>query len=108
MNTQTPELWNQLRAAYRPETPELDVDAIMTAVRREAAAHPLRRVAPGPVAAIPAWACAVAACLALVSAATVVVRSIDLADRHIGHAWIRTVEPDQFASEFMNIGNPQL
>jgi hypothetical protein len=40
MNTRYPDIWNGLRAAYRPETPELDTAAIMAAVRREAAAHP--------------------------------------------------------------------
>ena len=60
MNMKNQEYWDQLRTAYRPEAPALDVASIMDAVRREAAAQPLRRVPPGLAGPIPAWACTAA------------------------------------------------
>ena len=47
MNMKNQKYWDQLRTAYRPEAPALDVASIMDAVRREAAAQPLRRIQPG-------------------------------------------------------------
>ncbi|MDD2520160.1 MAG: hypothetical protein PHR34_04340 [Kiritimatiellae bacterium] len=108
MNTRYPDIWNGLRAAYRPETPELDTAAIMAAVRREAAAHPARRLPPNPVAAIPTWACAAAASLALMASGAILAQSLETADRQIGSAWMRSVQPDQFADAFLTPGNSTL
>lgn len=101
MKTNDSELWNQFRTAYRPETPELDVAAIMDAVRREAAAHPLRRAAPGLAGPIPAWACTAAALLAVFATGVVVGRSVTLADQHISAAWTKSVQPEEFAQSFL-------
>ena len=101
MKTNDPQLWDQLRTAYRPETPELDVGAIMDAVRREAAAHPLRRVAPGLAGPIPAWACTAAAVLVIFATGFVVGRSVTIADRHISAAWTQSVQPEEFAQSFL-------
>ena len=84
MNTRYPDIWNGLRAAYRPETPELDTAAIMAAVRREAAAHPARRLPPNPVAAIPTWACAAAASLALLASGAILAQYQKTADINLG------------------------
>ena len=101
MKTNNPELWDQLRTAYRPETPDLDVASIMDAVRREASAHPLRRPAPGLAGPIPAWACTAAALLAVFATGVVVGRSVTLADQHIRDAWTQTVQPEEFANSIL-------
>lgn len=108
MKTDKPESWHRMRAAYRPDVPDLDVDAILTAVRREAAAHPLRRPAPGLAAAIPTWACAAAAALAILASATVVVRSVGVADTHITQAWLHSLQPDEFEPALLGSGEPRL
>jgi hypothetical protein len=102
MNLKNQELWEQLRAAYRPQVPELDTASIMDGIRREAAWHPLRRATPGPIAAIPIWVCAMAASLAILAAATAVGRSITTADRTIGHAWLRSIPPEQLEASILN------
>ena len=101
MKTNNPELWDQLRTAYRPETPELDVAAIRAAVRAEAAAHPLRRPKPSLAGPIPAWACTAAALLAVFATGVVVGRSVTIADEHIRDAWTKTVQPEEFAHSFL-------
>jgi hypothetical protein len=101
MRMNNEELWDQLRAAYRPPAPEIDTAAIMGAVRREAAAHPLRRAKIGLATPIPTWVCAAAACLALLAAASVVGRSISDADRQISQAWMQSVPPDEFVQNFI-------
>lgn len=101
MNNKNQELWEQLRAAYRPQVPDLDTAAIMTAIRLEAAAHPLRRAETGLAAPIPTWVCATAAALALLAAVTVVGRSITAADHQISQAWMRSVEPEKFVQNFV-------
>ena len=101
MKTHSPELWDQLRANYRPQVPELDTAAIMTAIRQEAASRPLRRTETGLASPIPIWVCATAASLALFAAVTVVSRSISAADQQIGHAWMRSVEPDRFVQNLV-------
>ena len=98
-------LWDQLRTGYRPEVPDLDTAAIMGAIRREAAAHPLRCVEPNPVAAIPTWVCALAASLAILAAATVIGRSVTVADRQISHAWLRSIQPSQFEQSVLSFSN---
>jgi hypothetical protein len=108
MNTQPSDLWRQLRAAYRPAVPELDTAAILDAVRREAAAHPLSRPVTGPVAAIPTWLCATAAALALLAAASAFMQSVETADQQIGLAWMRSVQPDQFEETFLPFGESSL
>jgi|GEM_PF-640706 hypothetical protein len=105
MKTNNPQLWDQLRTAYRPETPELDVAAIMDAVRREAAARPLRRAAPGLAGPIPAWACTAAAILAVFATGFVVGRSVTIADQHISAAWTQSVPPEEFAQSFLTFGD---
>ena len=108
MNSKNPELWDQLRAAYRPQTPALDTASIMEAIRKEAAAHPLRRTDDGPIAAIPAWVCAVAASLAILAAATVVGRSVSVADTQISHAWLRSIQPEQFEQNILHFSGSSL
>jgi hypothetical protein len=110
MNTHQTDLWPRLRAAYRPAAPELDTASIMAVIRQEAAAsgfagHPgRRRVASGPMAAIPTWACAAAASLALLAAASALLQSVETADQHIGLAWMRSVQPEQFEKNFLPFG----
>lgn len=101
MNKKNQEYWDQLRTAYRPEAPALDVASIMDAVRREAVAHPLRRIQPGLAGPIPAWACTAAAMLAIFATGFVVGRSVTVADQHIGAAWTQSVEPEEFAQSFL-------
>ena len=108
MNNQHTELWDQLRSAYRPPTPALDTAAIMDAVRREAAAHPLRRADAVAVAAIPTWVCALAASLAILTTAGVVGRSFTLADRQISQAWLRSIQPDQFEQSILSFSDSSL
>ena len=108
MNNQNQELWDRLRTAYRLQTPDLDVTAIMDAVRREAAAGPLRRPVAGRAAPIPTWVCAAAASLALLAAAGVVARSVTLADRHISQAWLQSVQPGEFAQNFLPFDDSSL
>ncbi len=102
MKTKQPELWDQLRAAYRPHEVALDTASIMDAIRHEATAQPLPRPAPlSPVARIPPWVCAMAASLALLATVTVVSRSITAADRQISEAWLQNVQLDEFARNFV-------
>ena len=108
MNNQHTELWDQLRSAYRPPTPALDTASIMDAVRREAAAHPLRRADAVAVAAIPTWVCALAASLAILTTAGVVGRSFTLADRQISQAWLRSIQPDQFEQSILSFSDSSL
>ena len=108
MKTNHPELWNQLQAAYRPQTPDLDTASIMGAIRLEAAAHPLRRVDPGLAAAIPTWVCAMAASLAILTTAGVVGRSVALADRQISQAWMHSIQPDQFEQSILSLSGSSL
>ena len=102
MNGNQSKLWNEMRAAYRPQPPELDTASIMDAVRREAAAHPLRRADIGLAAPVPTWACAMAASLAILAAAGVVVHSVTVADRNISQAWTQSVQPEEFARNFLS------
>ena len=74
----------------------------MDAVRREAAAAPLRHVQTNPVAAVPTWACAAAASLAILAAASMLARSFGAADRHVGQAWMLSLQPDQFEEKVMD------
>ena len=108
MKTNPQPSWEELRAAYRPSAPKLDVASIMAAVRQEAEIRPLRRIQSNPVAAIPTWICATAASLALLAAATVAMRTISTADRQIGQAWMQSVQPEQFADSFLTFGDSTL
>ena len=101
MRMNNPEIWDQLRAAYRPLAPELDTAAIMTAIRREASSHPVQRVAPGPLTAIPPWVCVAAASLAIFAAGYAVGRSFTDADQQISHAWTQSVPLDEFEQTFL-------
>ena len=103
MNMNRQELWDQLRTAYRPAAPDLDTAAIMGAIRREAAAHPLRRAEAGPLAAIPSWACVAAASLAIFAAGFVVGRSAAVADRQISQAWMQSVQLEEFEQAFLDV-----
>jgi len=102
MKSTPPDAWERFRTADRPEPPELDVDAIMAAVRREAAAAPVRRRAPGLAGPIPAWACAAAAGLALLAAAGTVARSITTADDRITQAWLQSINPQDFETDILD------
>ena len=101
MNTNQRELWDHLRTSYRPQVPDLDVAAIMGAIRQEAAAQPPRRADVGLAAPIPTWVCAAAASLAILATATVVSRSVSAADAQIGQAWMRSVQPAEFSRNFI-------
>lgn len=104
MKKQENQLWDELRSRYRSRVPELDTAAIMEAVRREAATTALRPGTPNPVAAVPTWACAVAAALALLATVAVAARSITVADEQINQALSQDVEPEEFAREFLSFG----
>ena len=101
MIQKNPELWDQLRTAYRPEAPVLDTASIMDAIRREAAAQPLRRADIGLATPIPAWVCTAAALLAIFAAGFVVGRSVTVADQHISAAWTQSVQPEEFTQSFL-------
>ena len=103
MRMKNDELWDQLRAAHHPQKPDLDTAAIMAAIRQEAAAHPLRRAETSPLAAIPPWACVVAASLAIFAAGVVVGRSAKVADRQISQAWMQSVQLDEFEQNFVDL-----
>jgi hypothetical protein len=103
MNMNNPELWDQLRTAYRPAAPDLDTAAIMGAIRREAAAHPLGRLEANPLAAIPSWACVAAASLAIFAAGFVVGRSATVADSQISQAWLQSVQLEEFEQAFLDV-----
>lgn len=102
MKTDSPPSWHELRAAYRPAGPELDTGAIMGAIREEATAYPLQASRRGPVAAIPIWACAMAASLAILATVSVVGQSVTVADQTISQAWMQDIEPEQFEANFLS------
>lgn len=102
MNIKNQALWDQLRTAYQPQAPDLDTASIMEAIRREAAAHPLRRANSGLAVPIPTWACIAAASLAIFAAGFVIGRSATVADRQISQAWMQSVQPDKFAQTFLD------
>lgn len=87
--------WQLLRHAPRPAPPELDTDAIMAAVRQEALREPLGSPAGGPVLAVPFWACATAAGLAILLTAGAFRISVRQADRTLVEAWMQEMGPDQ-------------
>lgn len=101
MNTTIEHEWRCMRAeAGAPAVPALDEAAIMAAVRAEAAARPVRR-APYAVRDVPRWVGAVAASLAFIAAAAMLVQSAGRADREIGVAWAKSVEPTEFVQSVM-------
>ena len=95
---------NELRRLFAeagsPAVPALDAAAIMDAVRAEAAARPVRRL-DYLARDVPRWLGAVAASLAFLAAAGLLVRSVGQADREIGVAWVRSVEPTEFVQNVM-------
>ena len=95
---------NELRRLFAeagsPAVPALDAAAIMDAVRAEAAARPVRRL-DYVARDVPRWLGAVAASLAFLAAAGLLVRSVGQADREIGVAWVRSVEPTEFVQNVM-------
>ncbi len=101
MNTLPHPDWSELRTVSRPQAPILDTASIMDAIRQEAAAHPLHAAARNPVAAIPTWACAMAASLAILAAAAVVAQSIPSADQTIQQAQEHQIPPDQFVQNVL-------
>lgn len=108
MKPNQPEPWDPLRAAYQPQVPDLDTAAIMDAVRREAGAHPLRRLKPGLAAGIPPWTCVAAASLAIFAAGFVIGRSATVADRQISQAWMKSVQLDEFEQTFLAVPESEL
>ncbi len=89
------ELRDLFAGAGAPAVPALDAAAIMDAVRAEAAARPVRRLEYA-ARDVPRWFGAVAASLAFLAAAGLLVRAVGQADREIGVAWVRSVEPAEF------------
>ncbi len=102
MNTPPHPDWSELRTVSRPQAPILDTASIMDAIRQEATAHPLHSASRNPVAAIPTWACAMAASLAILAAAAVATHSVSAADRTISQAWMQDIEPEQFEANFLS------
>ena len=49
-----------------------------------------------------------AASLALMASGAILAQSLETADRQIGSAWMRSVQPDQFADAFLTPGNSTL
>lgn len=93
--------WRRMRAeAGAPAVPALDTASIMDAVRAEAAMRPARRLDYVPMD-VPRWAGAVAASLAFFAAVGLLVRASGQADREIGVAWTRSVEPTEFVQNVM-------
>ncbi|MDR0994612.1 MAG: hypothetical protein LBN38_08660 [Verrucomicrobiota bacterium] len=93
MNKNQPIPWSYMQNAYLPPKPELDLSAIMQAVREEATRHPCRNIPTAPLARMPTWACAVAACLALAAAIGAVGGSVSMADTEISQAWLLSIQP---------------
>lgn len=83
-----------------PVVPALDTDAIMAAVRAEAAVRPVRRPDYVP-RDVPRWFGALAASLAFLAALGLLVKATRQADREIGVAWARSVEPSEFIHSIM-------
>lgn len=101
MNRNIESEWRRAVAeAGAAPVPALDTGAIMDAVRAEAAARPARRLDYVPLD-VPRWAGAVAASLAFLAALGMLVRSAGRADREIGVAWARSVEPTEFVQNVM-------
>lgn len=93
--------WRRMLAeAGAPAVPPLDTASIMDAVRAEAAARPARHLDYVPMD-VPRWWGAVAASLAFLAAAGLLVRAAGQADREIGVAWARSVEPTEFVQNVM-------
>ena len=106
MRMNNPDVWDRLRTAYQPAVPALDTAAIMVAIRQEAAANPLQRAAPSPLAAIPPWICVAAASLAIFAAGYAVGRSFTDADQQISSAWTQSVRLDEFEQTFLTLTEP--
>lgn len=101
MNKTIENEWRRMRSEIgAPTVPALDTAAIMAAVRAEAAARPVRRAAYAG-RDVPRWIGAVAASLAFLAALGMLVRSTGQADREIGVAWARNVEPTEFVRNVM-------
>lgn len=93
--------WRRMRAeAGAPAVPALNEAAIMAAVRAEAAVRPVRR-APYAVRDVPRWIGTVAASLAFIAAVGMLLQAAGRADREIGVAWTRNVEPTEFVQNVM-------
>jgi hypothetical protein len=93
--------WRRMRSeAGASAVPALDTASIMDAVRAEAAVRPVRRLEYVPMD-VPRWAGAVAASLAFLAAVGLLVRASGQADREIGVAWTRNVEPTEFVQNVM-------
>jgi hypothetical protein len=93
--------WRRMRAeAGAPAVPALDTASIMDAVRAEAAARPARRLEYVPME-VPRWMGTVAASLAFIAALGLLARAVGRADREIGLAWARSVEPTEFVQNVM-------
>ncbi len=90
-------IFEQARATRSAQPPSLDTHAIMEAVRREAAARPVKRAAAVPVIQLPTWLCAVAASLAIVATAGTIGTSVYSADTAIGRAWLDNISPGEMA-----------
>ena len=96
MKTTTENEWSRMLAeAGAPAVPALDAAAIMAAVRAEAAARPVRRLEYVPMP-VPNWLGTLAASLAFLVAVGMLARSAGQADREIGLAWTRSVQPTEF------------
>lgn len=100
MKTRQKDIGAQLREAGRPTVPQLDTASIMDAVRAEAAVCPARRLEYVPMT-VPNWLGAMAAGLAFMAAVGMLAQSVGQADRQIGVAWTRSIEPTEFVQNVM-------
>ena len=93
--------WQRMRAeAGAPAVPALDTASIMDAVRAEAAVRPVRRLEYVQMD-VPRWLGAAAAALAFIAAAGMLLQAGGKADREIGVAWARSVDPAEFVQNVM-------
>ena len=96
MKTTIENEWRKMRGeAGAPAVPVLDAASIMAAVRAEAAERPVRRLEYVPMA-VPNWLGTLAASVAFLVAVGMLARAAGQADREIGLAWTRSVQPTEF------------
>lgn len=99
MNRMDPFDWNELKAAWAAPAAALDEAAIMAAVRREAAARPVR----GTLRARRPWLGAAAVAAALAWSAFTLAQARGTADRQVGLAWMNGIGPQTLEEDVMSV-----
>lgn len=97
--------WQELKAAWGGLPGALDTDAIMAAVRREAAVRPVRGAARGGAGG---WWGAAAVAASLAWAAFTLAQAGGTAERQIGLAWLNGIEPGALESEVLASGGGEM